>query len=522
MIYKNIFKKEKLGFLFISIILFMFLLLNSNYIYSQSNSTSYLENDCIIINLQEGWNYFSSNIIPENENIEIIFSEIQPFIEDLKIVVAGSSPPEYISIYNSNKRNFTQTNFDYKKGYKIKVSSDVNLEICGQKVNSNNSNNQIFLEPGYNLISYLSNEQKTINDLFLDYNGNIEQVKDLYSFSTFYNNQYYGSLINMYPGNAYLVKLSKNSTGFNIVFPITKELVPITEINLEAYPENRQFINYQFRIDLTANQGVNELVDISIDFDSNYCQFICSNNRSIYSNHIDLYSQNLEDQLNLTFVCYEPKDINFDFTVIGQESNNILHENIIMNIVPIGRDKNQIEETKVFHLDKGWNYFSSNLVPVDSNISTFFSEIIPYLEEVQILKTTNLPLEYFIAYNSENQSWNCLYFNYRQGYKIKVSEDVNFTITGYKVPDTGYDNQILIYPGYNLISYLLEEPISLNELFANYTGIIEIIKSRDEFAMVYNNQYYGSLITMEPGQAYIMKVDDDINSFYFEYPVLYR
>ena len=513
-------KKKDLHFIFyiiISVVLFSFLFSNINYCSAKSTFSS---QDSIIINLNKGWNYVSSNVIPENTYLPYIFEDIITSVVEIKTVVAGSNPAEYFVVYNSKTRTWYQDNYDYKLGYKIKVSDDVNLEILGQKVNGDNSNNEILLQPGYNCISYLSDEPKSVNEIFSDYNGAIEYIKDMYSFAMFYGTQYYGSLNEMNEGNAYILKLSENSTSFKMVYPVNEnQLVPVSDINISSFPQGGQFVYYPFRFDLIANQGANELVDIIIDLDTNACQFVGSNSRFVFPNHIELESKILEDPLSFTFVCYEPGNYNFDFTVTGQESNNVFNESLSMSILPFGRNKDLIEESTTFNLEAGWNYFSINLIPKDNNISEIFSEIIPYLDEVKILDSSTPPLEYYSIYNSQTQSWTVKYFNYRFGYKVKVNKDVNLTVNGYKIYDQDSDNKILVWPGYNFISYLCDEPKNINEIFSDYNGTIEYVKSQTSFATAYGDQYFGSLTTMMPGEAYFIIVSDDVNYFYFEYPV---
>ena len=293
----------------------------------------------MVISLKEGWNEFSTNIIPHCISLHnCIFEGVMPYLEEVQILNSGSENTEFTTIYSSETQNWTQSNFDYKTGYKVKVSEDINLSIWGQRAtaaNDYNGNVQILLHPGNNFISYLPNQEKNINEVFGDYADQIVNIKDKSSFSTSYGGTFYGSLNILKPGNAYFIEVNSQEP-----FYITYEVEPLLDFDALEYlyldlGQEEQFTNQNFYININTNSDISELVNITLDINSNNnfnsCSLVDSN--LINNNHYELINQDLSTQLSLRFNCLDVDNYNFNFTATGNQSGNLVTESIVVPVI---------------------------------------------------------------------------------------------------------------------------------------------------------------------------------------------
>jgi hypothetical protein len=79
-------------------------------------------------------------------------------------------------------------------------------------------------------------------------------------------------------------------------------------------------------------------------------------------------------------------------------------------------------------------------------------------------------------------------------------------------PLTDEQRVLTLTHGWNSISYMLEEPLSLRDALADYydkAKVGDVIKSKNQFAVfTENNKWEGSLQTMRPGQGYLLRRTD--------------
>ena len=113
------------------------------------------QNDVQEIQIDSGWSLFSTYIIPENNDIEIIFSSI---IDDL-IIIKDQNGNVYWPEFNLNSIGSIQIG----EAYQIKMNNNRNLSITGLIINCNNS---IELNEGWNLLGYLNNVISNVEDHF--------------------------------------------------------------------------------------------------------------------------------------------------------------------------------------------------------------------------------------------------------------------------------------------------------------------------------------------------------------------
>ena len=149
------------------------------------------------INLNSGWNIFSTFIIPQDPNIESIFSTI---VENI-IIVKDNLGNAYIPSFNFN--GVGEINYQY--GYDVKTNISSELILVGQTVEPENS--PITISQGWNTISYLRNLDADLVLVFQDIVENIIIVKD--NMGAAYLPMFdYNGIGDMTPGKGYNVKSS--------------------------------------------------------------------------------------------------------------------------------------------------------------------------------------------------------------------------------------------------------------------------------------------------------------------------
>ncbi len=165
-----------------------------------------------ILNFDTGWNIMSSNILPANQDIKSFFQSIIDNNSLVKVQDENGNSLEYLSflgVWNNSIGDMLLTD-----GYKVKVSADDMIEICGPTVKFPY---EIPLKTGWNIISFpqttVFNGKDVVQQLIdkdvlvkvQDEDGNsIEYL----SFLGEWNN----SIVDFLPGKGYKVKVSADDT----------------------------------------------------------------------------------------------------------------------------------------------------------------------------------------------------------------------------------------------------------------------------------------------------------------------
>ncbi|MBN2357089.1 hypothetical protein JXO59_13310 [candidate division KSB1 bacterium] len=101
-------------------------------------------NVCLTLNLIQGWNMFSLNVIPENPNIATVLASISS-----KVTIAKSGDGKtWIPKYGINDIGEIKTG----QGYQLYMKEAATVEICGMEIEPSTA---IPLPAGWSLISYL-------------------------------------------------------------------------------------------------------------------------------------------------------------------------------------------------------------------------------------------------------------------------------------------------------------------------------------------------------------------------------
>ena len=122
------------------------------------------------IDLPIGWSIFSTYIETENMNVITFLSGIQSHI----ILVKNFLGEAYLPEWNFNGIG----NIEYQQGYQVKTNQECTINVQGEYFKPNE--NPIYLEAGWNIISYLRSSPSPADLVFQDLilQGNIVIAKD--------------------------------------------------------------------------------------------------------------------------------------------------------------------------------------------------------------------------------------------------------------------------------------------------------------------------------------------------------
>ena len=125
--------------------------------------------DTLDINLTQGWNMISSNVIPSNPSIVAIFA---PIASNVKIVKSGIGQM-YIPQFGIN----TIGNWNINNGYLVNMTAPATLTIMGAKAVPQVT--PINLTQGWNLVSYLRDSPMPIENALVSITSNLVIAKNL-------------------------------------------------------------------------------------------------------------------------------------------------------------------------------------------------------------------------------------------------------------------------------------------------------------------------------------------------------
>ncbi len=151
-----------------------------------------------VINLNEGWTNISSYLIPQNSNVEQMFSAISG---NLKII--QNLEGQYYQPLGNN----SLINWDYQEGYFVKTDAALTLSLIGNPPASK----QLYLKQGWNLLPVLSQVIVNISDLFLGQQNKVIMIKEAIGFKIFWPEKQISSLQMLEPGKSYLVYLNQET-----------------------------------------------------------------------------------------------------------------------------------------------------------------------------------------------------------------------------------------------------------------------------------------------------------------------
>lgn len=155
------------------------------------------------INLPLGWGIFSTYIEIENMNVINFLSDIQSHV----ILVKNFLGEAYLPEWNFNGIG----NIQYHQGYQVKTNQECTINVQGEYFKPNE--NPIYLEAGWNIISYLRSSPSPADLVFqeLMLQGNIVIAKDELG-AAFLPEWNYNGIGNLEAGKGYQLKTNVSDT----------------------------------------------------------------------------------------------------------------------------------------------------------------------------------------------------------------------------------------------------------------------------------------------------------------------
>ncbi len=155
------------------------------------------------INLPLGWGIFSTYIETENMNVINFLSDIQSHV----ILVKNFLGEAYLPEWNFNGIG----NIQYNQGYQVKTNQECTINVQGEYFKPNE--NPIYLEAGWNIISYLRSSPSPADLVFqeLMLQGNIVIAKDELG-AAFLPEWNYNGIGNLEAGKGYQLKTNVSDT----------------------------------------------------------------------------------------------------------------------------------------------------------------------------------------------------------------------------------------------------------------------------------------------------------------------
>ena len=151
------------------------------------------------------------------------------------------------------------------------------------------------------------------------------------------------------------------------------------------------------------------------------------------------------------------------------------------------------------NLNMGWNLYSSNINPVNNSILDLFSVLVAR-ETLTLVKDFRGRF-----YTPEHNFNNIPFWDYHQGYLIKMTEDDSLIIEGEIVPT---DVPIPLDAGWNMVAYFPEELVEASDAFVNIEEVLLIAK--DGEGHFYIPGEFNNMQPLRRGLGYMVKVTEEI------------
>jgi hypothetical protein len=161
------------------------------------------------IQLNKGWNMISSYIDPENPNMEDVFA---PIVDDI-VLVKNDAGKVYWPRFSINSIG----DWNINEGYMVYVRSDQILTMAGNLVIP--EDNPLYLNHGWNMISYLRTNPMPIETALADLNNTVVLVINN-AGKVYWPKYSINDIGDMIPGQGYKVFLSAADT---LIYPSNAE-----------------------------------------------------------------------------------------------------------------------------------------------------------------------------------------------------------------------------------------------------------------------------------------------------------
>jgi hypothetical protein len=173
------------------------------------------------IDMEEGWNFVSTNIDPNDPDISV---SMAPIADDL-FLAKDEDGNVYWPQFNINNIG----DLTIGKAYKVKMDAEATWHVSGSAVNP--ANHDLELPAGWSYLGYLRKAEAAISSALDDINGNIWLVKDA-TGNVYWPQFNINNIGNMEPGQGYQINMQTMDTltydDNTVVLPVAKFAAPKT------------------------------------------------------------------------------------------------------------------------------------------------------------------------------------------------------------------------------------------------------------------------------------------------------
>ena len=192
--------------------------------YGSFESPLMLDANCsatsLSVELNEGWNYVSTNLMPDDYAIANLFDAaldgaLLKALGDADFALGNSYTPGIPSVFNS-----LQSHSD-AAGYVIKLNSAATWTSQGMPLEA--SNTPLDLNEGWNIIGYVPQVALSVETALASIEGNVGTVIDGQNGTVWNpaNPNEFNSLLNLEPGRAYWLRMLEAST---LLYPSAEDI----------------------------------------------------------------------------------------------------------------------------------------------------------------------------------------------------------------------------------------------------------------------------------------------------------
>jgi hypothetical protein len=151
-------------------------------------------------------------------------------------------------------------------------------------------------------------------------------------------------------------------------------------------------------------------------------------------------------------------------------------------------------------LAPGWNWISFNVLPADLSLNSIFAGILAQIEQVKAQTQSAIRVGGAWKGDLADMSGIGAY----KMYKVKVSTACTLTVTG--TADLSA-NPISLGGGWNWVAYLPTTAMPIATALDSIKGQVLEVKSLTQSATYSGGSWSGTLIQLEPGQGYAIKMN---------------
>jgi len=153
------------------------------------------------------------------------------------------------------------------------------------------------------------------------------------------------------------------------------------------------------------------------------------------------------------------------------------------------------------HLNRGWNLYSSHINPVNNSILDLFSVLVDR-ETLALVK--DFRGRFYTPLHNFN---NIPFWDYSQGYLIKVTEDDSLLIEGEIIPS---DVPIPLDEGWNMVAYFPEELVEVSDAFVNIEDVLLIVKDGEGHFYIPEREF-NNMQPLRRGLGYMVKITEEFD-----------